>query len=302
MRAPPLIVLCFLVGAAPAADWDLSKPPQSMTERKNRAKAQALWEQVDPLYQRLRADAKETVEPEEAAAALETIGNAVSLYEKSLRREWNAEANRILCQAVQAWFKIRSFAKDEPPADPEARKKYDRRIKSDKKARAKAARKLVMEYGSAQRHEKQIRRCPTCQGRRDLRSPFGDKRPCQTCARRGVLSDKKGIVKARWMYHSPFYRADARRLLEVNRIMRIAAFDTKRLAPFTRSVSITGIEDHGDWVRVNTKEKIYRDPASKKNEKVDKSYVVYRVGSTFYIYHYRYDRNHLDIPDAGADN
>ena len=217
----------------------------------------------------------------------------------SLGQEWNTEANLALCEVIKAWFAAQPLLpKPLPPANEKARKKAELAARKLRSAHMSAARKRLMEYGSARRYQKLYHLCRRCEGRRDLRNPL-DRRiiPCSACRRTGRVAHKMGIVRALWIFHSPFYRADARRQRDVNRSMRLATNDPKRLAPFVRSVAVVGKpEFHDTWIRIHAKEKTHTDPLSKKTDRVETTYTLYRIGKLWYLYHERYDKHLVEVP------
>ena len=291
-----LLVLVLVPATAHSADdWDLSNFPQTMKGAKDRKAALALWEKAKPTAVAVQQGKK--VEPAAIRAAVENIEEAAFLLERSLDREWNTDGNLELCTIVKAWFDLRPKLVPAAPADEDAKKEQASQAKRAKKKQLRAARKLVMEYCAAQRHEKQVRRCRKCEGRKDLRSPFGDKRACSVCNRRGTMPNLRGIFEARWIAHSPFYRRDTRMVLDANRAMRMATVDPKRLGPFIRSVSIKAVDDHDTWVRIHTEVKTYEAPGSKKNVRDKRVFTLYRVGHTWWIYHEAFDREFLRVPD-----
>lgn len=294
LRSLSLVLL--LTAVAAAEDWDLTNPPQTLKGKHDRAKAAEIWQKARPTFE--LALAGKPIAADDLAAALENIEEAVLVWEKSLDREWNGEANGTLAEAIKAWYMLRPRRKLPEPADAEEKARREKAAKKAQKERVRSARKLVMDLCRAQRHEKQLRRCPTCEGRKELRSPLDrEGRPCKTCARKGVLPHVKGIVAAHWVYHSPNYRADSRNQLELNRLIKLAPLAPDRLAPFVQSVSITSVEDHDTWVRVRTKIKTYTEPGSKHTTKAKKTFTLFRVGKVWWLYHHRFDREILTIEE-----
>lgn len=299
----PLLLFALTTAVASADEWDLQNPPHSPTAKRKREKALELWKELEPVFEKVKSKKVEEIAPEDATTACEKIEKFVMIVERELRREWNADANLALCDAVRTWYALRPRLPEvQLPTDEKERKKAEALVAKEHREQLKSARKLIMDYGSRRRHDKLLNRCPTCEGRLDIRNAFGDKHPCPTCKRKGRLVDREGVVEARWLVHSPLYRADTRRQVEVNRILRLAGHDFKRLAPFVRSVAIDGdIEDHGVWIRVRTKEKIYPEPESKRTERVKRTYTLYRVGKVWYFYHFRYDSGLVEIPELPED-
>ena len=317
-------VICLLLfPAVLAEDWDLSKPIPSLRAKRMRKAAKALWVEAKPTCDLIAAldqspkkdrygrpiekkqpDVKpEDIDPQAVAAAVEKLELAALKYERALKQEWNPRANQRLCNVITAWFLAQPHLPKIPqPKDEKEKKKQESAVKKERTKHLGAARKRLMEYGSARRYQKLYHRCPRCEGRKDIRNPL-DRRvtACKACRRTGLQVDRKGVVNARWMFNSPFFRADSRRQLEVNRKLRMAKYDTRRLAPFVKSVRITGKpEYHGTWVRITTLEKTHTDPAGKKIDKTDASYVLYRIGKLWYIYHHGYDKQLVDVPEEDA--
>jgi len=293
-RSLLILALVGLARLAAAGGMDLTNPPQTLKGKKDRGKARAVWMQAKPAYD--LANAGKPVAPDRIVAAVTDIEKAVSIYERTLRREWNADANRELCECVKAWYKLRPLLPKPQPANDDEKKKLAKQAKRARRAELSAARKMVMEFSAAQRHTKLMRRCPSCEGRKEHRSGFGDRRPCQTCAKEGFLPDYKGIVKARWAYFSPFYRQNSRKLLQVNRAMQQAAHNPDRLAPFIRSVSIKKVEEHGTWIRIRALVKTYATVASKRDVKEKRTFTIYRVGRIWWVHDPQVDPDFLMIP------
>ncbi len=317
------IICLLLLPPVFSQDWDLSNPTRSPRAKRMRKDADKLWAEAKPtcdlIFALARAGKKdrrwrrneeklpevkpEDIDPQAVAAAVEKLELAALKYERSLKQEWNNPANVSLCKVISAWYLAQPhLPKLPPPADEKERKKRESDARKERIKNMGAARKRLMEYGAARRYRKLYHRCPRCEGRKDMRNPL-DKRviPCKLCRRTGLQVDRKGVVNARWMFNSPFFRADARRQLEVNRKLRLAKYDTKRLAPFVRSVRITGKPDfHGNWIRITALEKVHSDPAGRKIEKTDASYVLYRIGKLWYLYHKRYDKQLVEVPEEEA--
>jgi len=317
------VICLLLLPVVFAQDWDLSKPIPSLRAKRMRKEADKLWAEAKPTCdliaaldqsgkkdRRGRRTAEKQpevkpgdIDPQAVADAVEKLELAALRYERSLKQEWNNTANLSLCNVITAWFLAQPhLPKPPPPADEKERKKQESAARKERTKNMGAARKRLMEYGAARRYQKLYHRCPRCEGRKDLRNPL-DKRviPCKLCRRTGLQVDRKGVVNARWMFNSPFYRADARRQLEVNRKLRLAKYDTKRLAPFVRSVRIVGKpEYHGTWIHIMAQEKVHTDPAGKRIEKTDASYVLYRIGKLWYLYHRRYDKQLVEVPEEEA--
>ena len=116
--------------------------------------------------------------------------------------------------------------------------------------------------------------------------------------RKGHLANRKGIVHAKWAFRRPLQRADVRQRSNMNRMLRSAAFDARRLAPYIGRIRIKGKpEFHDTWIRVLVEEESKLDPTSKKYDKKKKYYTLYRAGRTWFLYTRRHDRELIDIPD-----
>ena len=285
-----LAILLGLVAAAIAEETkDLDQPPVSPAARRTREQAQALWGKVAPLWEQVKT--KKTVSPADAAAALPVLEQAVEVFEKSLREEWNREANQMACEAVRAWWKLRALV---PPAEDAAQK-------AEKAAaeRKRAARDFVMKYAAERRATSLLRTCPSCEGRGEAASPFGEKRECKACSKRGRLLDRDAIIAARWIRWSPLHRAQARHEQQLNTLLRGSAPDAQRdrFAPYIRSVTIKEVEDHDTWARVKAQDQIQPTLTSNKTEKADVTYVLLRVGSVWYLYDEQADRELLDLTE-----
>ena len=112
LRSLSLWVLVILASAR-AEEWDLTNPPQTLKGKKDRAKALELWTKACPTFERALARARKPVDPDDVRAALLQIEEAVRLWEKSLDREWNGDANLELAEAAKAWYVLKPLAK--PP-------------------------------------------------------------------------------------------------------------------------------------------------------------------------------------------
>jgi hypothetical protein len=199
---------------------------------------------------------------------------------------------------ARAWCKLRPLVPPpEPPADDAAQRKAAKDAEAERAERVRTIRAFVMEYGAERRPEKLFRMCPRCDGRGQVASPFGDKIDCAVCGKKGKLLDRDGIIAARWSRYSPLYRATARNEAEVNRLLRSAPPDAQRdlFAPYNRSLEIKDVEDNDFWARVKTKEQIQPSALSKKTEKADGLYLLFRVGKVWYLYDQQSDRELLDL-------
>ncbi len=296
--ALPLLALLLLPasGTLLAGEEGLEREPKNPRARELREEGKRLWAAVQPLAE--KAKTKQPLEQEEIAAALRSLEDAALSYEKSLEMEWNSEANRQLGDALRGYFRLRALRVAAEPADEAAKAAAAKEAERDRRERLADTRKFVMDFGSARRYENLFGRCERCDGRGDLRSPFGDKSPCTACSRGGMLPKERGILAARWLVNSPLYRANSTNFTQVDRMLRTAHTNPRPLAPFVKSVGISGdVEDHGDWVRIETKEQTIAEPGAKSVNKAKAVYTLFRVGRVWYIYTPRFDRELIDIPD-----
>ena len=309
---------------AGAENWDLNDPLRSPRAKRLRKEARALWKLARPTCDRIAAvdtgekkktqrrwgekkkeEPKEVIKPEDidreaVAAAVENLEFAALKFERSLKIAWNNKANTTLCTVIKAWFAAQPYLPKPPEyKDDKERKKAESKARTLRTKQIGGARKLSMQYGTARRYVSLYRRCPRCEGRKDLRNAL-DKRiyPCPLCKRTGRHVNRKGVYDARWMFKSPFYRADSRRQLELNRKLRLAHHDIKRLAPFVKSVSIKGKpEFNGSWIRITAREQRHYDAAGRKLERKDVKYQLWRMGKLWFFYNARYDKQIIDIPE-----
>ncbi|MGH7161976.1 MAG: hypothetical protein ACREID_00725 [Planctomycetota bacterium] len=299
---PRALALALLASLAVAEEEaGLERPPSSLRARELREGGLKLWKEAEPLWHSARRD--QPVEPAAVAEALAKIEDSVAQLERSLQAEWHAETNAAVAEAARAWHALRAKLPSPPlPDDPKERAKAEEAAARDRRQRAAEARRFVMEYGSARRYESQLERCDRCEGRKLIRSAFGDPPvPCAKCDQLGVRVVPKGLLAARWLPHSPAYRADVRNVVEMDRALRTAKFQTRLLAPFTKSVGIEGdVEDHDSWVRIRAVERIVQVPAAQKPEKAKVTYVLFRVGRVWYLWTRRYDAETVGVP-AGAE-
>ncbi|MHC4931707.1 MAG: hypothetical protein ACYTGV_05900 [Planctomycetota bacterium] len=300
-----------LGGEKDSDSWDLANPPKSSRAAQYRKKAFASWdaaravyEEVKPKKKRSRFGKEEekpelTIDPALVVKAVADIEDAVLNFERSIRLEWNQQANQAEADAVKAWFYLRDLIPPPPePATEDEREARERAADKVRSARIRELRKFIMEYGRSRRYSSQFQLCDRCQGRKEIRNAFGDRRPCTRCDKTGFLPIYKGLVNAHWHCHSPLYRANSRRQSTANRVLRSARSDTRRAAPFIKSIAITGdIEDHDVWVRVNTKQKVQLKAKSKRIEKIEKAYILYRVGKVWFLYSPQHDIKVLILPE-----
>jgi hypothetical protein len=291
-----LIVLSLALGAAFAGEL---LEPEKSSPRARRMREDA-YEKLEPLAETMAAvKAKGDVAPEAAQAALGSIEEVVKILDRALAMEWNAEANRTLADAARAWYYLRErLPKPEEPADEAEKKKREAAAERAHRGRLRDARRFLLDVLKARKYEQQFRRCTRCDGRKELRSPFGDKQPCPACAETGRLRVEKAILEATWLCYSPLYRADARNLTTAHRKLLLAQTRPDTLAPFVRSASVKGsIEDHDLWVRIHTEEKVYKEPGARKTETVENSYALFRVGDVWYLHSKRFDGALVEVPE-----
>jgi hypothetical protein len=291
-----LLCLGALLGAALAQDLEPNEEDRSPRAAHLRKKAQKLWKKVAPVVQAL--DLKEKPTAEEAAVATRTLEEVVVAFEKALRVEWNYDANTTLARAVTAWYALRPLLPQPPaPADPDAEKKAAREKAKLRRARVQAVRRFLLEYGRARRFDKQYRTCRRCDGRQFVYDAFNKgKRPCPVCDREGRVPVREGIIRARWHFHSPLYRARPQSAQGVRKALASAAHSPERLGPFVRSISIDEVEDHDLWMRVAVTEKTFTEPGSQRTTETEKTYLLYRVGKSWFLYS-RFDKKLVEIPE-----
>jgi len=258
-----------------------------------REQAVSLWQSVAPVWEKIRT--KQEVTAADAAEAMPVVEEAFDLFERVAREEWDAETNRTQADVARAWFKLHEAAAAASAAgDEEAQKAAEKAAEHAKRQHVSDVRRFIMDYGRERRLETLFHRCPTCEGRKQVISPFGDRRDCTTCLKRGKMLDREALIEMRWHRRSPLYRADARNEREVNRLLRTAGSRLESLAPYVRSVQIRDVEDHDLWARVTVRETLQPDPTTTKTEKVDATYVLFRIADIWYLYDKRLDGELLD--------
>jgi len=293
------VSLCLgvLLGAAFGQDLEPKEKDRSPRAARLRQQAQEVWEKAAPVVQKLGL--RKTPLPEEAVVTTRTLEEAVVLFEKALRLEWNLEANATLARAVVTWYALRRhLPPPAAPADPDAEKKAAKEGEKQRRARIREVRRFILEYGRARRYGKQFRTCRRCDGRQYVHDAFNKgKRPCPACDREGRLPIREGIIRARWHFHSPLYRANPRSTASLRQALSMARRSPHRLAPFVRSVAIDDVEDHDLWARVQVTEKTFTEPGSQKTIKTEKAYLLYRVGKSWFLYSPRSDTKLVAIPE-----
>lgn len=291
-------LLLALAGAIYAEEKDLEQPPTSFKAKKLREEAQELWKGVEPLWEKVHN--KQEVAPAEAALALPALEEAIELFEKSLDEEWNGDTNKTLANAARTWCRLYPLVPPpEPPTDEAEKKKAERAAKAEALARTREIREFVMKWGRERRADSLFRTCPKCDGRKEMRSPFGERSPCNACGKKGRLVEREAVIAARWNRYSPVYRSVGRHEAEVNRLLRSLAPDEQRdpFAPYIVSVLIKDVEDNDTWARVKVMETVQPSAVSNKTEKAENTYVLFRVGKVWYVYDQEADSKLLDLKD-----
>lgn len=286
-----LAILALFPLLAHADEKDLEQPPVSGKARELREQGQALWSSVQPVWDKVRH--KQPVTPEEAAATVPVVEEAVELLERSIREEWNGETNRALADAARAWYWLQPLLPPEPPDDPAVK----RLAEKERIARIREVRDFIMKWGRERRADSLLRTCTKCQGRKEIVSSFGDRSACNACGKRGRLVDREAVIAARWLRNSPLYRAQARHEQAVNRLLRSFAPDEQKdaFAPYVSSVLIKDVEDNGLWARVKAVDTVQPAASSGKTEKEEVTYVLFRVGKVWYLYDKQADKDLIDL-------
>jgi hypothetical protein len=292
----PVILLVLLAGVAAGDEKDLEQPPSSFRAKQLREQAKAAWDGVQAVWQKIQEH--KDVPRDEAVDALPKIEDAIDLFERSLDEEWNDETNRTLVDAAKAWCKLQAGV----PADDPSRTRTDKEAQKEALARIRQIRDFVMKWGRERRADSLLRICPTCEGRKEIRSPFGGRTPCAACGQKGRLVNRDAVIAAYWDRYSPLYRAQGRHEQEVNRLLRAAAPDDQRdaFAPYIVSVSIKDVEDHDLWAVVKATDIVQPSALSNKSERRDSTYVLFRLGRVWYLYDREIDRNLIDLTDKLA--
>jgi len=300
-RMRQLSLLLALALVAHADEKELEQPPTSLKAKKLREEGKALWDGVQPVWEKVRF--KKPVTQEEAVATVPVLEQVVEILEKSLHEEWNGETNKWLVDASRCWYGLQpSLPPPEPPADEAAKKKAEREAQTERLARIREIRDFIMKWGRERRADSLLRTCPKCQGRKEIRTSFGDRLPCNACSQRGRLVDREAVIEARWNRYSPLYRMQSRHEQELNRLLRALAPDEQKdaFAPYLTSVSIKDVEDNGLWARVKAVDIVQASANSPKTEKQDVTYVLFRIGPVWYAYDLQADRELLDLSEQLA--
>ncbi|HEX5136743.1 MAG TPA: hypothetical protein VFY93_07220 [Planctomycetota bacterium] len=296
-----LSILLALTLLAHADERELEQPPTSIKARKLREEGKALWDGVQPVWEKVRY--KKPVTQDEAVATVPVLEKAIEILEKSLEEEWNGETNKWLADASRAWYGLQpALPPPEPPTDDAAKKRAEKQAETERRARTRDIRDFIMKWGRERRADSLLRTCPKCEGRKEIRTSFGDRSPCTACSKRGRLVDREAVIEARWNRLSPLYRLQARHEQELNRLLRaLAPDDTKdAFAPYLSSVSIKDVEDNGLWARVTAVDIVQPTANSPKTEKKDVTYVLFRIGPVWYAYDQQADRELLDLSEQLA--
>jgi hypothetical protein len=294
-----LLAVLLLGSFAIAGDVQgLNAPAKSPLAKRKRAEAAALGQKGRAVHEAVRKGDKPTADV--ILQAIEDLEGAINLYETAQRMEWNASANQDEAECVRGWAGLRAIAPaPEPPTDPTEKQRWEAKQRSAAKERYRDARRFVTKLLQARRHRKVFQRCSRCDGRGEIRSAFGDKSTCKTCGGAKNTTHRKNLLKAFWMAHTPFFRADARNVARVNQVLRNGVSGEKRLGPYVHSSSIDGkIEDHGWWYRVRTKEKVIEEGAQGKPTERAETYVVMNVGRAWWVHAGRLDRDLLVLPEG----
>ncbi|MHC4941131.1 MAG: hypothetical protein ACYTHK_19520 [Planctomycetota bacterium] len=294
------LLVALMLGSFAVAgdDAGLDAPAKSPLAKRKRDEATALWHKGRAVHEEVRKGKKPA--PEVIRQAIQDLENAVDLFEAAQRMEWDGKANQDEAECLRNWAGLREVAPPpEAPADPAEKTRWEAKQRSAAKERARDARRFVTKLLQARRHNKVFQRCGRCDGRGEIRSAFGDKSVCKSCGGLKQTTNRKNLLKAYWMAHSPFFRADARNRSLMNQVLRMGVRAEKRIGPYIKSSSIDGkIEDHGWWFRVRTKEKVLEDGTQKKPTERAETYIVMNVGRAWWVHSGRVDRELLVLPDS----
>ena len=294
-----LLAVLLLGSFAIAGDAQgLDAPAKSPLAKRKRAEAAASWHKGRVVHEAVRKGDKPAADV--VHQALRDLENAVNLYEAAQIMEWSAVANREEAECVRNWAGLRAIAPAlEPPIDATEKQRWEAKQRSAAKERYRDARRFVTKLLQGRRHRKVFQRCSGCDGRGERRSAFGDKSTCKTCRGSKSTTHRKNLLKAFWMAHTPFFRADARNIARVNQVLRDGVSGEKRLGPYVHSSSIDGkIEDHGWWYRVRTKEKVIAEGEQGKPTERSETYIVMNVGRAWWLHSGRLDRDLLVVPEG----
>ena len=105
---------------------------------------------------------------------------------------------------------------------------------------------------------------------------------------------RDAVLDARWFVQSPLFREDGRNISRIDSLLRTSRNQPDRLAPFVKSISIQGVEDHDTWAKVVVKEKLQDKPKLKSTTEI-RTYRFYRIGRNWYLWNSRADAKVLDL-------
>ncbi|MEE8105094.1 MAG: hypothetical protein V3T86_06125 [Planctomycetota bacterium] len=294
-----LFCLTILVSFAAAGEELLTDPPKSSRANDLHKKAKKIWKEISPLYDKVNAGEK--VEVAEIAAAIPKLEDALSFGEKSVELRWNDDANELMVTLTEAWYAMRAkVPPPTPPTNPKAKEKWEKAQKSARNKHKIAARRFLMKQGALRRYQKIYSLCNTCSGRKEIRSGFGNRRPCTACDQRGELPSSKTLLTAWWHGFSPHYRASQGNLSRMERRLSGARNDPKHAGPFLTKLRVLGDpEFHDTWIRVHLLEYWHEGRNDMKRPQKRKQYVdLFRIGRNWYFHQQRFDRKVLDLPPA----
>ena len=304
-----LLALAIVAATASAVDTPgLEVPLKSPVAKRLRAKATVLYQkakaQAASLQERLRQppDSEDYPVPDELRDAFRNAQDAIDLFEKAQRKEWDTATAMAEVDCLRTWIDLRKvMPAEEAPKDPEALAKWTKAKARALKERKRDARRVFSKYEQGRRHAKLFAQCRRCDGRGELRSSFGEKSTCPSCRGNKVHAERRTILGSYWLCFSPFYRADGRNRSRVNQVLRTGVRSESRLAPFVQSYRIKGAaEDHGWWLRATVIEKVHEDPHTKKGTEQTVDYVIMKVGKSWWIHRGRVDTQLLDPRELEA--
>ena len=299
LSLPAVALFATLAGAAGSAGLEV--PAKSPLAKRTRGQAVELATKSRQVHERVRKGEKPT--PDQLRQAVADLEQAVNLFEKAQKMEWNLDANRAEMEALRAWSDLRKITPAaEPPTDPKEKARFESKQRSAAKERLRDARRFVSKLLQGRKHAKVFGRCGRCDGRGELRSAFGDKSVCNVCRGTKHMTDRKSLLRAYWFAHSPFFRGDARNRSMLNYVLRTGISAEERLAnavsPYILSSNVSGkIEDHEWWFRVTAKEKVVNKGSEKKGIEQTSTYIVMNVGHAWWVYAGRIDRELLVPPE-----
>ncbi|MEM8885709.1 MAG: hypothetical protein AAGD14_16710 [Planctomycetota bacterium] len=292
MRVIPFLLLAATVASAQDTPG-LEIPLKSPTAKRTRAEAKETAQRGRDVHEAIRR--REKVEPEAIRQAIVDLETAIGLYEKTLRAEWDLETNAAQADCVRSWVALRKLAPPvELPTDPKEKARFLKKQKSQRKENLRDARRFVTRLVASRKYRGMFSRCPSCDGRGEKRTAFGDKSVCKTCRGAKSVANRKELLKAHWFAYTPLYRANGRHRAKMDYVLRSGVRGEKRIAPFILSYRVDGkIEEHGWWFRVNTIEKVAEEGRQKKGMERNSSYTVVKIGKVWWLHSGRDDR---DLP------